>query len=65
MGKKKKKQLPTFEEFTKAWDENEESMGEMAAFNVTCEQFGISEDDGWDLLADGQEEDGGSDDRVP
>jgi hypothetical protein len=31
-------------------DTNEECMGEMAAMSVTCEQFGISEEEGYDLL---------------
>jgi hypothetical protein len=30
--------------------DNEKSMGEHAAFAVTCEMMGISEDEGYDLL---------------
>jgi len=33
------------EAFMKAWEENEEHMGEQAALAVTCEQFGISYED--------------------
>lgn len=37
-------------EFADALEENEEHMAEMAAMAVTCEQFGISEERGYDLL---------------
>jgi thymidine phosphorylase len=40
------------EQFAEALAENELHMGEMAAFAVTCEQFGIDEDEGYDLLAE-------------
>lgn len=36
--------------FAAALDDNEEHMGEMAAMAVTCEPFGISEEEGYDLL---------------
>jgi hypothetical protein len=36
------------------WSENEEHMGEMAAYHVSCEQLGIDPDDGWALMADAQ-----------
>lgn len=36
--------------FSEALEDNESSMGEMAAYRITCEQLGISEDDGWNLL---------------
>jgi hypothetical protein len=38
-------------QFAEALDNNEDSMAEMAAFSVTCEQFGIDEEEGYDLLA--------------
>ena len=38
------------EAFAEALEDNEECMGEMAAMAVTCEQFGISEDEGYALL---------------
>lgn len=38
------------------WNENEDSMGEMAAYHVACEQLGIDPDDGWGLLAELQDE---------
>lgn len=41
---------PTPKEFAEALSDNEQIMGEMAAFAVTCEQFGISEEEGYDLL---------------
>lgn len=31
---------------------NEESMGDGAAYLVTCEQLGVDPDDGYDLLMD-------------
>lgn len=37
-------------EFADALESNEEHMAEMAAMAVTCEQFGISEEEGYDLL---------------
>ncbi len=36
--------------FADALEDNEEHMGEMAAMAVTCEQFGISEEQGYELL---------------
>lgn len=36
--------------FRDALEANEECMPEMAAMAVTCEQFGITEDEGYDLL---------------
>ncbi|MHC1572183.1 MAG: hypothetical protein ACXQTL_05485 [Methanosarcinales archaeon] len=38
-------------ELKKVWEENEESMAEMAAYHVACEQLEIDPDDGWELLA--------------
>ena len=40
----------TAKEFSEALEANEANMGEMAAMAVTCEQFGISEEEGFDLL---------------
>lgn len=37
-------------EFADALENNEEHMAEMAAMAVTCEQFGLSEEEGYDLL---------------
>lgn len=45
------KQLALARELSELWDDNEEMMGEMAAYNVSCEQLGIDPDEGWDLLA--------------
>jgi hypothetical protein len=39
-------------EFASALARNEDCMAEMAAFSVTCEQFGIDETEGYDLLAE-------------
>lgn len=36
---------------SETWSDNEEHMGEMAAYHVSCEQLGIDPDDGWELLA--------------
>lgn len=33
-----------------AWTENEKTMGEHAAYLVSCEQLGINPDDGYSLL---------------
>lgn len=38
-------------DLSEAWDDNEQSMGEQAAYHVSCEQLGIDPDDGYDLLA--------------
>lgn len=37
-------------DFAEALEENEEHMGEHAAMAVTCQQFGIDEEEGYDLL---------------
>jgi hypothetical protein len=39
------------EQLNEMWCDNEEVMGEMAAYSVACSQLGIDEDEGWDLLA--------------
>jgi len=44
-------------DFAEALSDNEECMGEMAAHSVTCEQFGISDDEGYDLLLEASEMD--------
>lgn len=50
--KRKRKPLGSkAEQFAEALAENEEHMAEMAAFAVTCEQFMIDEEEGYDLLA--------------
>lgn len=33
------------------WEENENEMAEMAAYYVACEQLGIDQDYGWELLS--------------
>ena len=47
--KKLNKQL--YKDFCEELADNEEHMAEMAAFAVTCEFFGITEDEAYDLLA--------------
>lgn len=32
------------------WDKLEVGMGEMAAYNVACEEMNIDPDDGWEYL---------------
>lgn len=44
------KEAPTPSQFVEALEVNEDAMPEMAAMAATCEQFGISEEDGYDLL---------------
>lgn len=51
--KKKKKFNKEFaQEFSDALADNEEHMGEGAAYLVTCEQMGVDPDDGYSLLAE-------------
>lgn len=53
MSKTTKKSLASkAEQFAEALEENEEHMAEMAAFSVTCEQFGIDDEEGYNLLAE-------------
>lgn len=47
MSKKSKGQ-----ELLQAWEDNEETMGEMAAYHVACEQLDIDPDTGWEMLAE-------------
>jgi len=44
------KTLKKAQELSDAWDKNEETMGEQAAYHVACEQLNIDSDDGWQLL---------------
>lgn len=44
--------------FAETLEMNEKSMGEMAAYHVTCEMLGVDPDDGWELLAELEEEEG-------
>ena len=37
-------------ELLELWQHNEKTMGEMAAYSVACEEMGISEEKGWDML---------------
>lgn len=47
----KKEELKVFaKRFNDALSDNEEDMGEGAAYLVTCEQMGIDPDDGYELL---------------
>lgn len=49
MSRKRRPRIPA-RDFADALESNEECMGEMAAMSVTCDQFGISEEEGYDLL---------------
>lgn len=51
MSKKKKPSKPSAQTFLESWSDNEEHMGEWAAFHVTCEQFEIEPDAAFDILA--------------
>ena len=46
------KKLPTAKEIMELWDDNEEHMGEMAAFSVTCDMLGIDEETAYSILAE-------------
>lgn len=46
---------PKWKQFAEALAENEGHMAKMAAFAVTCEQFMIDEEEGYDLLAEAAE----------
>ena len=41
-------------ELAELWSENEQDMGEMAAYHVSCEMLNIDPDDGWELMAQSQ-----------
>ncbi len=45
-----KKRLELAQELSDLWDENEEHMGEQAAYHVACEQLDIDPDEGYELL---------------
>lgn len=49
--KKVSERLDLAQELSELWSLNEDSMGEMAAFCVACNQLGIDEDEGWELMA--------------
>lgn len=34
------------------WSDNEEHMGEQAAYHVSCEQLGIEPDDGYQMIGE-------------
>ncbi len=51
MSRRKRKQIDPAA-FLAALHENEDHMAEMAAFAVTCERFDITEEQGYDLLAE-------------
>jgi hypothetical protein len=53
---KKQMRLELARQLQEAWDDNEEHMGEQAAYHVSCEQLGIDPDDGYELLAELAEE---------
>lgn len=44
--------MVTAQEIFDLWDENEASMGEMAAFSVTCDQLGIDEETAYEIIAE-------------
>lgn len=46
----------TAEEFMERWEDNQECMGEMAAFDITCDEFQITQQDAFDILAEAGEE---------
>jgi hypothetical protein len=46
--------MVTAEEIIEMWADNEEDMAEMAAFSVTCEMLNISQEEAWDILAEGE-----------
>lgn len=48
---RQERELDLAQELSELWDDNEDTMGEQAAFSVACEQLGISEDRGYELLA--------------
>jgi hypothetical protein len=48
IGRKRKLRLAN--ELQELWDDNEEHMGEQAAYQISCEQLGIDPDEGYDLL---------------
>lgn len=39
-------------ELIEVWNENEQYMGDQAAFAVTCEQLGLTEEEAYLLLAE-------------
>lgn len=45
---------PNADEICELSSELEESMGEMAAFSVACEQLGISEEEAYEIIASEQ-----------
>jgi hypothetical protein len=49
---KQKPDLALARALNDAISENEETMGEGAAYLVACDQCGVDPDDGWYLLAD-------------
>lgn len=46
----KRRKISSASAFALALEANEACMAEMAAMSVTCDQFGISEEEGYDLL---------------
>ena len=53
----KREHLELAKEFSEALEANQEMMATHAAFSVTCEQFEIEEDEGYELLLLLDEED--------
>ena len=49
--KTKKSDVAKAKELAAAWAENEQHMGEQAAYLVSCDELGIDPDDGYELLA--------------
>ena len=51
MTKKQSAAVALARRLSNAWDENEETMGEQAAYLVACEELQIDPDEGYSLLA--------------
>lgn len=47
---KKRNEIEKAKQFAELLASNEESMGEHAAYHVTCEMMDVDPDDGYDLL---------------
>lgn len=58
--RKQKSKRVSCTEFRDALEENEAHMAEMAAMAITCEQFGITEEEGYDLLIEADALDNGN-----
>ena len=52
---KNKIEIDFAKEFAKQVADNEDCMGEGAAYYVACEQMGVDPEEGWDILRDSTE----------